>query len=131
MLRLFVKIEPTPPINSPFRITQVSQFEGDAQVWWQNAAGTRCNDVLIVDFPECKCQDAQEFVAWVHHRPKLIDVMEALHEDRIAWSLWSVDHEKTTLKTPINDQDLKFLKSLRVSWDEEKPASDQSGLHLV
>lgn len=130
MLRLFAKIEPTPPVNSPFRITQISQFEGDAKVWWDNAGDTRCNDVLIVDFPECKVADANHFCAWIQHRPKLFDVMNALHGDQIAWSLWSVDHDKPRLLTPINDEDLKFMKAMRIKFDD-KETQDQSGLHLV
>lgn len=137
MLMLYAKI--TPPLmgNSPFRVTEVTQWEAEARAWsLQIPLDPQRKDILMLYFPECRHQDALDFIAWVHHRPILMDVMIALEEDRIFWKMWSVENSFLSLRTPINGDDEKFLKSLRVKWENNEQVDrtetqNQSGLHLV
>ena len=92
MLMLYAKITPPLTGNSPFRVTEVTQWEAEARVWsLQIPLDPQRKDILILYFPECRHQDALDFIAWIHHRPILMDLMTALEQDGILWKLWSLE----------------------------------------
>lgn len=118
MLRLYARISPTPPYGTPFFIAEATQMEAEARAWWiAIGRDTYSNDILIVDFPDRRQQDAVDFLAWSHQTPALMDVMERLTKGSIAWSMWSLENPARLL-TPLNDEDRTFLKALRISFDE-------------
>jgi hypothetical protein len=130
MITVFGKIEPLPYPEKPYRITQVTQFENTARVWWlESLPDAKRRDVLMVCFPEVKHELAMEFVAWLQYQPALIDVVAALQEDGVLWKMWSVENGYIPLKTPFDDEDAKFLSSLRIKWEDG--SQTQSGLRLV
>jgi hypothetical protein len=89
---LYAKITPPLTGNSPFRVTEVTQWEAEARVWsLQIPLDPQRKDILILYFPECRHQDALDFIAWIHHRPILMDVMTTLEQDGILWKLWSLE----------------------------------------
>lgn len=122
----------TPPLAAlvaPFRVTEVTQWEAEARGWWMESLMDVNRDILMVYFPECKHQESKHFENWIIHQPALVDVMIALEEDKILWKMWSVENGHTVMKTPLNGEDEKFLKSIRIRWEDA--TQNQSGLHLV
>jgi hypothetical protein len=98
--------------------------------------------VLAVYFPDIKQNDALDFMTWVRNfQPLFTDVMAAVISDGLFWRTGSID-APTSISIPTseaenlidaafgkviitpNDNDLKFLKSLRIKWssDEEVEA---------
>jgi hypothetical protein len=132
MLEIFAKVTPTLPNGTPFRLTAASAFRSDAVRWWEEACAgdTQKQDILIVYVDDFNQQDAVDLMHWVReYHPILMDVMAALETDGTRWGMWSVENNHVRLKTPINDDDIKFLKGLRIKLDDE--TANQSGLHLV
>lgn len=125
MLTIYAKVDGE---DFPRRVTNASRLKLDAQEWW----AAKAQEIVVIDIPEEMTEYAVDLLRWFHTIPALMQVMAVLTEDGIPWRMWSIENDsRVELCTPINADDLQFLKSLKVSWDENAPTENQSGLHLV